>query len=197
MPALVAQLKPPAPAEVRLFCAEAVARIGFPNNKEAFPALLDTLENDTDLSVRRACIFPFMGIDDLQKYKPAAEVLTKVLDEPGEAATLLRYDTARTLAIHLRDGVPDKAIEVLLHMLGNKELLIFQGREAKVSGVGAEGPGGSSAVKVNLGGDARYLAAIALAEAGRKAADNEKVVAALKEATEDKDERLRKRRAKR
>jgi HEAT repeat protein len=194
LPALVEHLKPPAADEIRQLCAEAIARIGYPANKDVLPALLDPIANDPDPAVRRACIFPYMQFEDLKRHKGVIEVLTGVLDVPGDdmKVVLLRYDAARTLAYNLGADTPDKAIESLMHMLGNKDLVIYQGREAKVSGVGTEGAGGVSEVKVNSGGDARYLAAQALGQAGRKAANDEKVVAALKEAAEDKDERLRK-----
>ena len=54
-------------------------------------------------------------------------------------------------------------------MLTSNTLVIFNGNETKVSGVGTEGKPGSSAAKTNQGGDARYMAAEALGWLGKKA----------------------------
>ena len=123
--------------------------------------------------------------------RTAEEVLTALLsDETLQQHLLVRYDAARVLAVNLRDKAPAKAVDVLLHMLTNKELKIYHGTDASVTNIGAEGTKGASKIDPNVSGDARFLAAIALGQMGTRA-NRKDVIKALKDAETDKDERLR------
>jgi hypothetical protein len=81
---------------------------------------------------------------------------------------------------------------VLLHMLNNKKLLVYNRTDAKVEGAGNEATTGKANVKANTGGDARYMAAQALGWLRGKAKARRDVMEALKKAAEDEDPNLRK-----
>ena len=163
--------------QVRRYIAEVFVQMGFPNTKDAMPNLLDFIARDANLAVRHRCIgvFILMDPDFFQQLRStsgrsAADVLTATLSDPAlDKAPLVRYDAARALAFNLRDQAPDKAVEVLLHMLNNVDLVLYKGTEATVTGVGREGSSGNTNQKDIANGDARFLAAEALGVMGKKA----------------------------
>ena len=73
----------------------------------------------------------------------AVTTFTTILDERGEPSLMVRYDAARVLALKLGDMAPDKAATVLLDMLRNDKLLIYNRTDAKVSGGGSEASPGA------------------------------------------------------
>jgi hypothetical protein len=122
-------------------------------------------------------------------------VLEKILTETSVEAAVVRYDSARLLAWALKDKAPDKVVEVLMEMLTNKTLRVYNRSDATVEGTGGEASKGATTVKPDLGGDARYMAAQALGWLGAKVSKNKAVLEALKTVAEakDSDEELKKR----
>ncbi len=194
VPSVVQALKPSEPAEVRRFAAEALAQMKYPANEKAVPAVLDAIEKDTDYLVRQKCVWSLFGMDKTDDFKSTGtdKVLAKVLAEKSEEMTLVRYDAARKLASVLRDEAPDATADVLLHMLKNKSLKVYNRTDAKVEGAGNEATAGKANVQANTGGDARYMAAQALGWLGDKAKKNPEVVEALRKVAKDEDPMLRK-----
>lgn len=193
VPSLVKALNRLQPTEVRQFAAEALAQIKYPANEAAVPAILDAIQNDPDALVRQKCVWSLFAVNSTAKFRElgADKALEKLLNERGEETALLRYDAARKLANILEDEAPDKTIDVLLDMLTNTSLKVYNRTDATVEGANTESTVGRSNVAANLGGDARYMAVEALGWMGKKAAKRSDVVAALKKAAEDKDLKLR------
>jgi HEAT repeat protein len=191
---LVQALKTSEPLEVRQFTAEALAQLKYPANEKAVPAILEAIEKDTDPLVRQKCVWALFGMNDAEQFKKdgADKVLAKLLDEEGDSTTLVRYDAARKLANILGADAPNKTMDVLLHMLSNKSLRVYNRTDAKVEGSGNEAVAGKANVQANLGGDARYMAAQALSWMGDKAKKRKDVVEALRDAAKEQDPRLRK-----
>jgi HEAT repeat protein len=173
---------------VRPYAAEALVNIDYPGVQSAIPDVLKIIGTDPDPVVRQRCLWALFDVPDLDRYK-ITPVLTAVLDETARGTTLLRYDSARVLAVRLHDKAPAKVVDVLLEMLNDRGLLIFHQTDTKVSGVGAEGAAGKSEVQENQDGDARFLAAEALGQLGRKA-NRPDVLKALQEAAQDSDRKL-------
>jgi TPR repeat protein len=183
IPALVEALKPVKDAptdpagnrpyeEVREQAAEAIARIGAPNNLEAIPVIRTALATEKNQAVRQRYVWALFRLKELDKHDLTG-VLAKVLQEMGNESLMVRYDCARVLAFGLRDRAPDRTIDTLLHALNNTNLRTLEN--------GIPGPVGSG----------RFMAAQALGWLGDKAKKNDKVVAALRAAAKDKDSQLR------
>jgi HEAT repeat protein len=191
VPALAEALKSDEPLQVRQYAAEALAQLRFPANEKALPTILATIQRDTDPLVRQRCVFALLDMEDLRE-GGTDKVLTKVLDETSVDHALVRYDAARKLAQSLREQAPDKTADVLLEMLKNKSLIVYNRTDAKLEGADNEANRGKVNVAANTGGDARYMAAIGLGDLGAKAKRRPEVIQALKEATKDKDPALKK-----
>jgi HEAT repeat protein len=191
---LVQALKTNEPLEVRQFTAEALAQLKYPANEKGVPAILEAIEKDTDPLVRQKCVWALFGMNEPEQFKKfgADKVLGKLLDEEGDNTTLVRYDAARKLANILGADAPSRTVDVLLHMLSNKSLRVYNRTDAKVEGGGNEAIAGKANVQANLGGDARYMAAQALSWMGDKAKKRKDVVEALRRAAKEEDPRLRK-----
>ena len=202
IPDLARALRPEEPsAAVRQFAAEAIAHIGQEATDErqfreierlvidqALPALLRALQHDTGPGVRHRAVWALFLVQDPEKAGLVGP-LTAVLHERDPEIQVVRYDAARCLALRLGPRTPDKAIDVLLEMLNDDRLRIYNRTDAQVSG-GGEGQTGDSRVAANLGGDARFLAAQALARIGPKA-NRPAIIAALKDAQQSPDKRCR------
>jgi HEAT repeat protein len=192
VPALVKALKTSQPLDVRQFAAEALAQMQYPANEAGLPAILNAIANDSDPLVRQKCVWALFRLNDRDKFREcgADKALTKLLDTRGDDLALLRYDAARKLANVLEAEAPDKTADVLLHMLQNKSLKVYNRTDAKVTGAGTEATAGQANVQANLGGDARYMAAEALGWLQAKAKARPDVIRALESAAEDKDKKL-------
>jgi HEAT repeat protein len=175
-------------SSVRPLAAEAIRKIRFPGMTEAIPSLLEVIKSDPNPEVRERAVGALFQVPDLDMYK-ITPVLAAVLEETEAETAIVRYEAACTLARHLDAKAPDKTADVLLDMLTSSRVKVFNGNETKVSGVGVEGAGGKSEVQVNLGGDARYMAAEGLGWLGRKA-NRPDIIKALQEAAQDKDGKL-------
>jgi HEAT repeat protein len=176
--------------EVREFAAEALGRIGYPANKAAMDAVREAIDKDRNSLVRQRCIWALFGLKELEEHKLVG-VLTKVLEDTDKRMLLVRYDAARVLAYGLGKNAPKKTPEVLLHMLKNRELTVYSGAAAKVEGIGGEGEKGGSKINADTGGDARFMAAIALGWMGELASKNADVVKGLRDAAKDENVKLR------
>jgi HEAT repeat protein len=175
-------------ADVRRFAAEALARVGSAVDK-VIPQLLRTLQEDKDHHVRQRTVWALFQVRDLEATGVVGP-LTNVLNETDRESLMVRYDAARCLALRLGPRSPDRAVDVLLEMLNDKNIRIYNRTDAKVSG-GVEGQGGDTRVNPNLGGDARFLAAQALARIGKPKADRPAIIEALKDAAQSPDQRCR------
>ncbi len=191
VPALAEALKSDEPLQVRQYAAEALAQLRYPANEKALPALLAAIQRDTDRLVRQRCVFALVEMRDISQ-GGVDKVLTKVLDEKSEDHALVRYDAARILANTLEDRAPAKTADVLLEMLKNDTLIVYNRTDAKVEGADNEANRGKVNVAANTGGDARYMAAVALGQLGDKAKKRPDVIQALKDATKAKDPALKK-----
>lgn len=193
VPKIAQALKGSEPLEVRRFAAEALAQIRYPANEVALPVIVKTIENDTeDPLVRQKCVWSLFGLKSQQKFRDcgAERALTKMLDAPGENLNLTRYDAARMLAVMLGPDAPDKTADVLLHMLKNKSLKVYNRTDANVSGASTEASSAQATVQANLGGDARYMAVEALGWLKSKVKNRKDVLDALKEASKSDDRKL-------
>jgi HEAT repeat protein len=180
--------------EVREFAAEAIGQIGYPDNEKAISTVRDLLLTDTNPGVRQRCVWALFKLRDLDSHN-LVPVLEKILTETSAEAAVVRYDSARLLAWALEEKAPDKTVEVLMEMLTNKTLRVYNRSDATVEGTGGEANRGTTAVRPDLGGDARYMAAQALGWLKGKVSKNKAVLEALKaaETAKDSDEELKKR----
>jgi HEAT repeat protein len=190
LPQLAAALNQGQPIEVRQYAIEAIAQVPYPDNKEIIPAVLDVIQKETDPRMRHRAVWCFFTVRELKEVG-AEKVLAAVLEEKGDPA-VVRYDAARVLAFHLGENAPAKGAEVLLDMLNNKKLFVYEGTRTNVSSGGTEQPGGMSNVAENLGADGRFMAAQALGWM-KKTANRPDVKAALQAVADEaaKDERLK------
>jgi HEAT repeat protein len=188
VPTLAEHLRPEEKdPEVRRYVAEALPRIG-EAMEEGVPDLLQAVQNDNSPVVRQKCVWALIFVKDLQAAK-AVEPLTKILQETDPNTKLVRYDAARVLARHLRANAPDKAVEVLLQMLKDKDIRLDEGARTKGTGAGGEKQSGTSVVQ-NLGGEANFLAIQMLTFIGAPKANRPDVIKALEEAAKSKDEKI-------
>jgi HEAT repeat protein len=182
VPALARHLRPEElNVEVRKFAAEALAQQQGDDLVPAVPELLAAIRNDKAAAVRQRSIWALFGVRDLEALG-IVQPLTEVLQETGDDMVLVRYDAARCLGYRLRDKAPDKAVEVLLEMLKDKRLRVYEGSGADVTGSSVEGAKGGATVEMTLGSDARFLAIEALIAIGRPKASRPEVIEALEEA---------------
>jgi HEAT repeat protein len=188
VPELIRALDAREDAALRMQAAEALHGIGSPGLEPAIPALLEVIQKDTNVSLRLRCVGPLLTVKTLEPR--AIESLTKVLEDTTKDTIYLRYDVARVLARTLNDKTPDRAVELLLQMIADKNVTVFAGSAARVGGGGSE-------VKQNpTRTDGRYMAAQDLGKLGSKATGRKDVMDALEAATKDEDKRLREEAAK-
>jgi HEAT repeat protein len=143
-------------------------------------------------AVGQRCVWALFDTDEEQLTRhDLIKVLAKVLDETTEGARIFRCDVARLLAFTLHDKAPDKVSDLLLAMLKDESLKVFKKTDADIDSTPDESRGGSTAVKEDLGGDARYMAAEAIGQLGSKGKDNPDIIAALRKAADDKEAKLK------
>jgi serine/threonine protein kinase/HEAT repeat protein len=192
VPTLANALRSEPTVEVRRHAAEALAMIQLPHTKEALPALLESLDKDPDPLVCQRSLWALFTFPELSPEEQkdlldrAKPILSAMLQEKAKEYVLVRYDAARMLASGWRADAPDGTADVLLDMLNNKTLRVFNRSDVKAEPEGA----GQTSTEENLGGDARYMAAQALGWLGEKASKRPEVIAALQAAAEDKDVKL-------
>jgi HEAT repeat protein len=191
-------LKPEGPSfkdeeEVRHMAAEALSHIGHPANKAAMPAIRDALVNDRNNEMRLRLVEALFNVDDLDG-PGLTKALVTVLDEKttDKPAVLVRYNCARVLARAKHENAPDRTVGVLMDMLHDREIKVFYETGADVDGGVTESSKGGTSTAARTGGDARFMAAEALAELRTKASGNKKVMDALRKAKADPDPMLKK-----
>ena len=136
--------------------------------------------------MRQRCIFAMRQLSRADFVRHGADrVLEDVLDDKDPQLFMPRYEAARVLAETMQKNAPEKAALVLVEMLKDKRVRIYDGTRTNVTGAG-EGSIGTTKVEAQLGKDARYLAALALGHMGSVARKKE-VLDALK-ASEKEDE---------
>jgi HEAT repeat protein len=188
--ALTSALRPDEARETRMFAAEALLKIGAPDNAAAMPKLIEIVKDKADdAAVRHHCTFPLGQREILDD--AAAEALESVLGETEAATKLLRYEAAVYLARHKKGGSSEKTLEVLLKMVRDKGVTYDLGTSLKVNGAGTEGGRSAAEVKANSEGDARCDAARALALIGVKAARADEVLQELRKLKGDENKKVR------
>jgi HEAT repeat protein len=172
------------PAKVRQYAAEAISQ-----SQEAVanvvPELLAVIKDDRDQRVRQHLVMSLRWVRDLSK-NDAAGALERVLGETGDEGRLVRYDGARVLAFRLRDKAPAKAVSVLEEMLNDTGLREYKGTDPSLN-KGNEATRSGTGAKPNLGADARYMAAQALAQIAR-GGQRDDALRVLRRAAESTDE---------
>jgi HEAT repeat protein len=175
-------------AEMRSFCAEALARVGFEDAQPALGAILQAIRKDPDRAVKHKAVWFFLGAGDRLKELPrAVETLTACLQDPY---FVIGYDAARSLARGLGPDAPPETIDVLERMLKDSRVKVYDRTSAEVRG-GTESSGGQSNVRESTAGDGRFMAADALALIGPKA-KRDGIISTLEQMTKSTDERIRK-----
>jgi HEAT repeat protein len=198
VPALTAALELKNPVQVREFAAVALAQIikafydaGLPYLDEVVPAALQAIQNDTNQHVRHHCVYALFPYPGFARDTKATEVVGKLLDETAMMEPSdMHYAAARLLALRLGPRAPQRTVEVLMHMLLNKEIRIFNKIDARVQ-AGNEASAGRSDVAPNLGSDARFMAAESLGQLGELVKKRKDVVDALKDAARDPEPKLK------
>jgi HEAT repeat protein len=204
VPALAAALKPVAGAprdvagkrrdeEVREQAAEALAQIRYPNNVAALAAITAVIIKDPNTTVRQRCVWVSFNMPLKEPgYQDLRKALEAVLSETGPGTLYPRYDIARAMAFALGSETPDKVCEVLLDMIGNTNIKVFDKTEASIESTPDERKGGSTGTTTTfLTSDGRYMAAEALGKLADKAKRNAAIVAALRKAAKDKEAKLK------
>ena len=172
------------PAEVRQYAAEAISNAGEPVNT-VLADLLPLIKDDKNTLVRQQLVMALQHVRELDK-GAVAEVMAKVLDETGDEGRTVRYDAARVLAFRLQDRALPKAVSVLEAMLNDPNLRENKGVDPTLK-TGDESGKGSTGGRQNLGGDARFMAAKALAEIARNGKRDD-ALKVLRAAAESNDE---------
>jgi HEAT repeat protein len=172
--------------DVRKFCAEALEKMNGDELVPVVPDLIRAIQKDKAAEVRQRCVWALFPLRDPEGLG-IVEPLTVVLSETDREQALVRYDSARYLGLRLRGKAPKKAVDVLVEMLKDDRLREYKGTGADVTGSSVEGAKGGATVAMNLGGDARFLAAQALFAIGAPRADRPDVIKALEEAAKSPD----------
>src|SRR5262249_2250546 len=157
-------LQPQEPDDVRLFAAEALHHIRQDLDR-AVPELLRVLREDRNPKVRLRAVWVLRYVPDLEGQGVRA-AFEAVLSETDRETQILRYSIAQCLAMRLRGNAPEAVIDVLVAMLTDPGLRVYNQTDAKVNRSGAEAQNGQATVTVNLAGDGRYIGALALGEIG-------------------------------
>jgi HEAT repeat protein len=181
---LVRALDVQEPAKVRRYAAEALSHAPAAA-VPVVPDLLPFIKKDHDPEVRQRLVRT-VALGKGFEGSEAEKVLEMVLHETDSDNRVVRYDTARVLAYALQDRAPAKAVAVLVEMLDDTKLLEYRGTDSTLK-KGDESVKSGTGARENLGGDARYMAAEALADIARSGKRSD-ARDALRTAAESKDE---------
>jgi HEAT repeat protein len=172
------------PTEVRLYAAEALGKVG-PAIEQVIEDLLRALKEEDDQRVRQRIVFALHQVRSSSPTRAVVAALEAVLEETSPRSSLVRYDAARVLAFWLGGEASPKVLKTLVAMLRDPGLRLYTG-SVSVLQAGDEKTVGSTTVKENLAGDARFLAAEALEQIGPKA-NRPEVIEALEAAAGSQD----------
>jgi HEAT repeat protein len=187
-------------AEVRKYAAEALAQMSGDDLVPVVPDLIAAIQNDKSPAVRHRSVWALMNLHDLEAVHAVGPLTAVLAERSTDEQVMVRYEAARCLGLRLRSKAPKEAVDVLLEMLNDKRLKVYEGSGADVTGNSVEGAKGGATVAVNLGGDARFMAAQALARVApsrasrpdvHKALEAPEVLELLKAATQSSDEIVR------
>jgi HEAT repeat protein len=160
---LLRALDPEQPDKVRDYAAEALSRSEEAVNK-ALPELLAVLRNDRNPRVRQHIVVGMQYVPDFDKSGVAKE-LEKLLEEKDEVSLVARFNAACVMAQKQRDKASPKVVAVLEAMLNETRLREYKGTDPSLN-KGNEATRSETGAKMNLGADARFMAARALAVIG-------------------------------
>src|SRR5262249_9418189 len=149
------------------------------------PTLRKVIQDDPTWRVRQRVVWVLACLTD-RELKNVVDDLKPVLEETKSEPRLVRYEAAVLLGQRLGPDAPDKTLDVLLENLNDKDIRIYKGSGASVSGTGPEARSGKDTVTENLAGDARALPANALGKIGAKA-NRPAIIESLKEAAKAED----------
>ena len=181
--------------QIREDATEAIGNMGYPYNEKAFPLIAELLRKEENQLIRQRCVWALFSCTDIDRHDDLKKALTGILDETSDPSLMVRYDAARYLASTLKEKAPERTADVLVHMMGNNGLKVFSGTGTAVDGIGDEAKRGGARVTTRSGGDARYMAAEALAWIAPKLKGNDKAMKALEAAAKDPDAELSKKAA--
>jgi HEAT repeat protein len=197
---LIDTLRPGEHEDVQMFAIEAIHHIGaaYIENedairddlKPALPALIHILkQKDGPRFVRQRAVWALYltSLDGTE----AGAALTAVLNDTDPYTRIIRYEAAVRLGLQLGPRVPDKALDVLLAYLTDKEMVRYEGSGTSTDTAGGKLKAGQSQVRESGGGDPRRAPCWALKEIGRKA-NRPDIMRALKETAQAQDEGVRK-----
>src|SRR5262245_54344230 len=168
--------------EVRKYAGEAISAID-PNDRDVVAGLLKVLQEKGNGGVRPRGIWGLSRVKNFQE-PGVIEGLTRMLSETGPEAKFLRYESAVTLAVRLKDKVPEQVFGVILEALGDSTVLVYTGTGAKVNTGASESRTGGTQVEETGEGDWRAEVAKAVGQIGRKA-NRKEIVDALKKVEKD------------
>jgi HEAT repeat protein len=157
--------------------------------EEAIPTLLRVLKEETNYRLRQRAVLALGHLDNPER-SDIMTALSAVLAETSFEQRLVRYDAAVVIGILLGPRAPDRTVDVLLGYLQDKNIQIYIGSDAKVSGVGREARTPETTVTQNFARDFRYQAALALGRIGPKA-NRPEIIRILKEAAQAPDAKVR------
>jgi HEAT repeat protein len=174
--------------EIRTFAAEALWRIS-PAVEPAVPTLLQVLKEEPNHRLRQRAVLALAHLDNPEQ-AGVMNALVEVLSETDPESRLVRYDAAVVIGILLGPKAPEKTVDVLVEYLGDKNIQIYTGSDAKVSGVGREARVPETTLTQSFASDVRYQAALALGRIGPKA-NRPEIIQILKEAAQAVDANVR------
>lgn len=182
-------LNPSEPDDVRRYAVEAIAYIGKEAAEKSKNELVRIIREDRAWRVRQRAVWALSSIHNLET-SGVVPTLEAVLDETDDETKLVRYEAAVLLGVRLGPKASDKVVDVLVKNLTDKDIKIYTGAGAGVTGGGSEGAGTASVTESSRG-DARWLPAMALGAIGPKARKPE-VISALNEAAASPDPNVKK-----
>jgi len=195
VPSLVKAVDAREDPRIRELAAEAMSGLNFSedfkNKTLAQTTLVQLLKDDPQWRVRQRALWALYTVPDLKGSGALDGMVGIVKDKTKDPENkILRYDTARVLALRLGRDTVDEAIDALVDMLSDPAITVYVPSETRsTGGSGAEGmQGGTTKVVQNRGGDARYMAALGLAAVGPRVKQRKpNVIELLQKLKESKD----------
>src|SRR5207302_6453866 len=99
----------------------------------AIPVLLRLLKEDTNWRVRQRAVWALARLEDPER-AGAYSALDAVLHETDPETRLVRYDAAVALGVLLGPRASDRLSDGLQALLEDRQIQLYSGTDAKVSG---------------------------------------------------------------